>query len=99
MNRWLLLIFSVLVGFAWNPPVFAFDGEGAFREFLENHPQIRRELESNPNLANDPAYLRDHPQFKEFFKNHDEVRGELARECAGNHAPGRNGPRKQLRAI
>jgi GrpB-like predicted nucleotidyltransferase (UPF0157 family) len=81
MNRLLLLIFVVLVGFAWNSPAYAFGGERAFYDFLRDHPEIRHELESHPDLASDPAYIRDHPQFREFFRNHDEVRGELARNA------------------
>src|SRR5580698_8553306 len=73
MKHRLLLITAALIGFAWQTPAFAFGGEGAFYEFLGNHPQIRHELEANPNLVNEPGYLRDHPQFKEFYRNHDEV--------------------------
>ena len=57
--------------------VSAFEGEGAFYSFLESHPQIKKDLKANPNLANDPAYLQAHPQFEQFYHNHGEVRGEL----------------------
>jgi hypothetical protein len=50
-------------------------------DFLGEHPRIRHELEANPNLVNNPAYLRDHPQFIDFFRNHDEVRRELERNA------------------
>src|SRR5580704_14722864 len=69
MKHGLLLITAALIGFAWQTPAFAFGGESAFYEFLGNHPQIRHELEVNPNLVNEPGYLRDHPQFKEFYRN------------------------------
>jgi hypothetical protein len=46
-----------------------------------DHPQIRHELEDNPNVVNELGYLRDHPQFREFFRDHDEVRRELARNA------------------
>ncbi len=81
MKRRLLLLNIAIIGFAWHSHAFAFGGEEAFYEFLGNHPQIRHELEANPNLVNDPAYLRHHPQFIEFYRNHDEVRRELARNA------------------
>jgi hypothetical protein len=81
MKRWLLLAILVPIGFAWHSHVLAFGGESAFYEFLGDHPQIRQELEANPNLANEPGYIRDHPQFIEFYRNHDEVRRELARNA------------------
>jgi hypothetical protein len=81
MKPRLLLLTAALFGFAGQTPAFAFGGESAFYEFLGNHPQIRHELEVNPNLVNEPRYLRDHPQFQEFYRNHDEVRRELARNA------------------
>jgi hypothetical protein len=48
------------IGFAWPRLHFAFGGEGAFYESLGNHPQIRHELVGNPNVLNEPDYLRDH---------------------------------------
>jgi hypothetical protein len=81
MKFWLLLGFIALVGFSWHSQAMAFGGESAFYDFLGDHPQIRHQLEANPNLVNDPEYIRRHPQFKEFYRNHDEVRGELARNA------------------
>jgi hypothetical protein len=81
MKHRLFLITAALIGFAWQTPAFAFGGESAFYDFLGNHPQIRHELEANPNVVNEPGYLRDHPQFREFFRDHDEVRRELARNA------------------
>lgn len=81
MKRWLLLAVIGSVGITWHAQAFAFGGEEAFYQFLGNHPQIRHELEANPNLANEPGYIRDHPQFIEFYRNHDEVRRELARNA------------------
>lgn len=74
------LFFVVAVGLATlvvSPPTFAFEGEGAYDQFLSSHPEIRRDLERNPNLVNDPAYVQAHPQFRQFYRNHGEVRGEL----------------------
>ena len=81
MKKWLFLLSMISLGAAWNSTAFAFGGEQAFFDFLGEHPRIRHELEANPNLVNNPAYLRDHPQFIEFFRNHDEVRRELERNA------------------
>jgi len=48
-----------------------------FDHFLNNHDKIARDLRSNPNLVNDPAYIRSHPDLKEFLSNHHGVRDEL----------------------
>jgi hypothetical protein len=66
-----------------------------FDQFLDNHNKIAQDLRRNPNLVNDPAYIRSHPDLKEFLNNHHGVRDELrnnprrflARE--GWYAPGR----------
>src|SRR5579872_4619431 len=68
------LVFGSIV---FSPPTFAFEGEGAYDQFLETHPEIKHDLQRNPNLVNDPAYLEAHPQFKQFYRHHNEVRGEL----------------------
>jgi hypothetical protein len=80
-----LLIFILLgsVGFVFSPPTFAFEGEGAYDQFLESHPGIKHDLQRNPNLVNDPTYLEAHPQFKQFYRNHGEVRGELRENPKG----------------
>lgn len=74
------LLFAVALGLASlvsSPPTYSFEGEGAYDQFLENHPGIKHDLERNPKLVNDPDYLEAHPQFKQFYRNHGEVRGEL----------------------
>ena len=48
-----------------------------FDHFLNNHDKIARDLRSNPNLVNDPAYLRRHPDLKDFLSSHHGVRDEL----------------------
>ena len=74
------LVYVALLGLAslvLSPSSFAFEGEGAYDQFLANHPGIRHDVQRDPNLVNDPAYLEAHPQFKQFYRNHGEVRGEL----------------------
>ncbi len=48
-----------------------------FDQFLDSHPQIRKDLVANPKLADDSNYLSSHPQLEEFFKNHGGVQEEL----------------------
>ena len=49
----------------------------AFDHFLDQHPDINRELRQNPSLVNDPAYRQRHPELGEFLQNHPRVREEL----------------------
>src|SRR5438876_11855689 len=48
-----------------------------FDRFLDAHPAIDKELQKNPVLVKDPAYLAAHPQLKEFLENHPGVREEI----------------------
>lgn len=48
-----------------------------FDHFLNNHDKIAQDLRRNPNLVNDPAYLRSHPDLKDFLRDHHGVRDEL----------------------
>ncbi|HVN29512.1 MAG TPA: hypothetical protein VMT64_13535 [Candidatus Binataceae bacterium] len=77
MKRMLTLLTAGAIGLAFGASAFAMGGEGAFFDFLRGHPEIRRDIERNPGLANDPAYLRAHPQFVAFFRDHEEVQREL----------------------
>jgi len=48
-----------------------------FDRFLDSHPAIAKELQNNPSLANDSAYVSNHPELKEFLASHPGVREEL----------------------
>jgi len=48
-----------------------------FDRFLDNHPAIDKDLQKNPALVNDSAYLAAHPQLKEFLEKHPGVREEI----------------------
>jgi hypothetical protein len=84
MKSKLLTISAIFMAMAFTAPAFAQEplpnalgGAGAFHDFLGNHPQIRHDLEKNPNLINDPEYVEHHPAFNEFYSKHPEVRGEM----------------------
>src|SRR5579862_3374331 len=97
MKRVVVFACLGILALALNSSAFAFEGEGAFYDFLQDHPQMKRDLEQNPNLANDPAYLESHPQFKQFYRNHGEVRDELrsnARSLMGREETDMAHPRK-----
>ena len=42
-------------------------------EFLGQHPELREQLNSNPKLANDPAFLAQHPDLQKFMQEHPGV--------------------------
>ncbi len=48
-----------------------------FDKFLDNHPDIAKELQANPVLVNDEEFREHHPRLREFFQNHPGVREEL----------------------
>ena len=48
-----------------------------FDRFLDSHPDIAKDLRSNPGLANDPNYLSAHPELQQFLDKHPGVREEL----------------------
>ena len=48
-----------------------------FDRFLDNHPQIRADLQKNPALVNDSGYLQQHTDLKDFLQSHAGVREEL----------------------
>ena len=48
-----------------------------FDKFLDAHPAIEQDLQKNPALVNDSAYLSSHPELKEFLSTHAGVREEV----------------------
>jgi hypothetical protein len=41
--------------------------------FLDAHPNIEKDLEHNPGLLKDSAYLTSHPELKTFLANHPAI--------------------------
>jgi len=58
-----------------------------FDRFLDDHPEVERDLARQPGLATDRRYLADHPGLRDFLGDHPGIREEL-----------RNNPRRFLRA-
>lgn len=46
--------------------------------FLDQHPEIEKDLESNPKLADDPKFVAAHPELRKFLNEHPKVNGALA---------------------
>jgi len=44
------------------------------QHFLRNHQNIYRDLQRNPQLANDWSYLRRHDDFRNFLSDHSGIR-------------------------
>jgi len=45
--------------------------------FMSSNPAIASELQQNPKLIDDPAYVKSHPQLHKFLKHHPEARAEF----------------------
>ncbi len=48
-----------------------------FDRFLDSHPAIEKDLQTNPALVRDSAYLSSHPDLKQFLDTHPGVREEI----------------------
>jgi hypothetical protein len=46
-------------------------------QFLDAHPEITRQLQSDPGLVNDPEYLRATPDLREYLDQHPELQNAL----------------------
>jgi len=89
MRRRIFLMLALVVAasavFAAVGPATAYDDVSddairRFGRFLDDHPWVARDLESNPTLVNDRGYLDDHRSLAEFLDDHPEVRRELRRD-------------------
>jgi hypothetical protein len=43
-------------------------------EFLDSHPDIRRDLTANPRLVDDRGYMRTHPGMETYMDQHPNIR-------------------------
>lgn len=48
-----------------------------FDAYLDKHQDVRRDLEQNPKMIDDPAYLNKHAHLKAFLEQHPNTRQEL----------------------
>ena len=48
-----------------------------FDAFLDHHPQISRQLSSDPSLIRNSKYLQDHPELQQFLQTHPDLRAEM----------------------
>jgi len=49
----------------------------AMDQFLDGHPDIDRQLRTNPALINDPGYLKANPQLQMFLNQHPGMAEEF----------------------
>jgi hypothetical protein len=45
--------------------------------FLDQHPDVEKELTANPKLADDPKYLAAHDELRKFLNAHPKIGGDL----------------------
>src|SRR5690348_17030510 len=48
-----------------------------FDRFLDAHPAIEQDLESNPSLVNDANYLESRPELQAYLSAHVQIRAQL----------------------
>ena len=44
-----------------------------FGEFLEKHPGLQGDLQRDPGLIRDPAYLKAHPELRAYLQKHPGI--------------------------
>jgi len=49
-----------------------------FDRYLDDHPEVARELRNNPRLIDNPNWLAQHPSTQQFLNSHPGVRQQLA---------------------
>lgn len=54
-----------------------------FHQFLVTHPNIKADLQKNPNLAKNGTYKVQHPGFNQFLQTHHGVEAWLAQNPQG----------------
>jgi hypothetical protein len=55
----------------------------SFYNFLSDHPQIADKLRADPAAADDPTYLREHPELQAYLQQNPNVRRMLAERPDG----------------
>lgn len=49
----------------------------SFDQFLDKHREIAEQVRRNPSLANNPQFLKDHPELQTYLQDHTGVRNAL----------------------
>ncbi len=49
----------------------------AFDQFLDNHPEVAKDLRKNPALVDDQQFVSSHPGLQEFLQSHPNIRKEI----------------------
>ena len=69
-----------------------------FDRFLDQHPDIERDLRKNPPQADNEEYVKAHPALQAFYQEHPEVRHEISlHENAFMRAENRYDAREEAR--
>lgn len=49
------------------------DAQHNMGEFLGQHPELREQLNKNPNLINDPKFVSEHPELQKYMQDHPKI--------------------------
>ena len=53
------------------------DAQHNWGEFLGQHPELREQLNKNPNLVNDPKFVSEHPELQKYMQDHPKIAAHL----------------------
>jgi hypothetical protein len=86
-------VLIVLFAMAMKPSSAAaqFYHEERLDHFLDGHPEVKGELERNPNLIYNRGWRDHHPELRQFMQNHPNVWGKME----GSNRWGAYGPNNE----
>ncbi len=74
---------NALAGAAWQDFANGLPNGQRFQNFVQTHPGVGRELQSNPNLLWDPAWRRNHPAVGQWIYHHQPLWHNMVARQAG----------------
>jgi hypothetical protein len=70
-----------------DPSDIPIDRYKAFDEFANDHPDIVKILSRNPELANNPRFLKKHAELASFFEQHPDIKSDFLANPGNYVAP------------
>ncbi|MGC1342379.1 MAG: hypothetical protein WA854_08635 [Candidatus Binataceae bacterium] len=92
----LIILTAALFAIAIAAPAFAQVGQydADFNNYLSHHPNEAAQIQSNPRIIDDPAYIKAHPGLNQYLDNHPNVRRTIRAQSNGAmmHGEAMRGP-------
>jgi hypothetical protein len=63
--------------YAWQPYPSHSQPAAFDNHYLDQHPEVARQLSADPRLIDDPRYVANHPGLRDYLANHPSLRSEF----------------------